>query len=280
MTWAPPGPIPGDLIQALQRRDHGGARPGAGGRAGAAIGVHAARGGHHPDQLPDAVSEPGDLGVQLIDLVQQHPGQLGVMLIEPAGERLDQGGPLSLHLAAGQIGQHPRAALPADQRLDHVPDRQRVDLAGYRRHLNKRVFQQLLQPGPVPGAFLDQVGPQPGVVPQLADLRWRHERGPQHAPLGQLGKPHRIELVALGPARHIPGLAGIDQLHIQASRLQQVKPDPPVIARRLDRYLFDPLANQVITQLDDRAGGGIHIPYPADPPARLRLVRHPHAHLA
>src|SRR6266568_4148911 len=64
-----------------------------------------------------------------VDLVQQHPGQLGVVVIEPAGQRLDQGGTLGLHLPA-LIGEHLRVALPADQRLDHVPHRQRADRAG------------------------------------------------------------------------------------------------------------------------------------------------------
>src|SRR4029450_12712304 len=56
----------------------------------------------------------------------------------------------------------------------------------------------LLQPLQVPGAFLGQVGPQPGVVAQLADLGGWDDGGAQHPPLVELGQPPRIELVGLG----------------------------------------------------------------------------------
>ncbi len=220
----------GDLIEAVDRGQHGRVRAGARVRAGGAVGADAAGGGHRGDQRLDPAVERADVGGQGIDLVQQHPGQLGVMLIEAAGQRLDQRGSLGLHLADGQAGQDPRAALPGDQRLDHGPDRQGVDRAGHCRHLNQRVFQQLLQPGPAPGPLLGQVGAQPGAVPQLADLRRRHEAGPQHPPLGALSLPDTVELVRLGPAGQVPGLAGVNQLHVQAGRLQQVEPDTPVIA--------------------------------------------------
>jgi hypothetical protein len=75
----------------------------------------------------------------------------------------------------------------------------------------------LLQPLHVPAALAGQVGPQPGVVPQPADLgRW-DERGPQHAPLVELGQPHRIQLVGLGAARQVLDVAGVDQPHHQAA---------------------------------------------------------------
>jgi hypothetical protein len=63
----------------------------------------------------------------------------------------------------------------------------------------------LLQPLHVPGTFLGQVGPQPGVVAELADLGGWDERGAQHAPLVELGQPHRIQLVGLGAARDLLG---------------------------------------------------------------------------
>jgi hypothetical protein len=39
-----------------------------------------------------------------------------VMLAGPAGERFDQRGPLGPHPAAGQVREHPGAALAGDQR--------------------------------------------------------------------------------------------------------------------------------------------------------------------
>src|SRR5688572_2642734 len=45
-----------------------------------------------------------------------------------------------------------------------------------------------------------QIGAVAGHVPQPTDRRWRDEAGPQHLPLGDLGKPHRVQSVGLGPA--------------------------------------------------------------------------------
>lgn len=74
-------------------------------------------------QVVDAGGEPGDLCVEGVDLVEQHPGQLGVMIVEPAGERLDEGGVLGLHRAAGQTGKPPRVTFARDQCLQHVAHR-------------------------------------------------------------------------------------------------------------------------------------------------------------
>jgi hypothetical protein len=61
--------------------------------------------------------------------------------------------------------------------------------------------EQLVHPLLVRGARDDQIGPVAGEVAQPADLRWRHEAGPNHAPLGDLGQPGGVQLVRLGPAR-------------------------------------------------------------------------------
>ena len=110
----------GDLIQAVDRGQHGGALAVPGGRAGGAVGIHALGGGDHGDQFLDPGGEPADLAGQGIDLVQQDPGQFGVVIIEPAGERLDQAIVLGSHPAAGHAGQHARFPLAGDQRLEHV----------------------------------------------------------------------------------------------------------------------------------------------------------------
>jgi hypothetical protein len=148
----------GNLVQAGDGVKPGCAGAGARAGAGGAVGVDALGGGDRRDQLFDPGGERADLRGQRVDLTGQHAGQLGVMAVELPGERLDQRGPLGLHLAAGQAGQHLRVALPGDQRLQHVTDRQGVHGAGHGRHFNQRVFQQLLQPLPVPGPVAGQVG--------------------------------------------------------------------------------------------------------------------------
>ena len=53
---------------------------------------------HCGQQLVDAGGERADLGVQRVDLIEQHPRQFGVVIVEPAGQRLDQSGCLGLIL--------------------------------------------------------------------------------------------------------------------------------------------------------------------------------------
>jgi hypothetical protein len=123
---------PGDLVQPVHGRQYGSALAGPGSRAGAAVGVDALGGWHGGDQLLDPAGELADLKLKRVDLVQQHPGQLAVMRVEPAGQRSGQRGVLGLHPPPGQPGQRLRVALAGDQRLDHVPRRQRRQPAGHR----------------------------------------------------------------------------------------------------------------------------------------------------
>ncbi len=63
-----------------------------------------------------------------------------------------------------------------------------------------------------PGAFLGQGAPVAGQVPQLALRPRRDEAGPQHAALGELGQPDRVQLVGLGTAGDALDIAGVDHL--------------------------------------------------------------------
>ena len=168
-------------------------------------------------------------GGQRIDLTQQQPRQLSVVVIEATVQRGDQVRALGFHPPAGQIGQSAWVALTGDQGLDHVARRQCVQFRGHRRHLDRRVLEQLLQPLPVAGAFPDQILAQPGVVTQHPDRRRRDETRPQQALFGQLGQPDCVEFVGFGSAGHVLHIPGINQLHIQAGVFEQVIPNPPVI---------------------------------------------------
>jgi hypothetical protein len=67
--------------------------------------------------------------------------------------------------------------------------------------LDLGVLEQLLHPLLLRGPHLDEITAVPREVAQPADLWWGHEAGAQHLPLGDLGQPHRVQLVGLGPAR-------------------------------------------------------------------------------
>ena len=280
----------GDLVEAVQRRQR--LRAGRVGRVGGSAGfaglpresssppVGDARRGDGGQQVADAGGEPVDLRGEPVDLVEQHPGELGVVVVEPAGQRLHQGRVLDPQPALGQPGQPTRVTLPGDQRLDHGSAGDPEDVGRHDRQLDQGVLEQLLQPLLVPGPLDGQIDPQPGVVTQLADFFRRHERGPEHAFLGQLGQPDRVELVGFRPPRDLFDVAGVDQPGVKPPCLQQVQERPPIIRGGLDHDPLDPLAGQVVGQLHDRVGGGRHVPHPGHPPARDRVVRHPRAHLA
>jgi hypothetical protein len=85
-------------------------------------------------QLVDrGVEQCGDLidpRGELVELAQQQSGQPGVVVGEPAVQGPLQVGSPGAGAAAGQLGQHFRAALPGDQRLDHRP-------AGHAEHVGE-----------------------------------------------------------------------------------------------------------------------------------------------
>ena len=150
---------------------------------------------------------------------------------------------------------------------------------GHRGDLDHGVFQQLLQPLQAAGPLVDQVSPGPGEVPHRPDRGRRHEAGPQHAPLGQPGQPHRIQLVRLRPPLQVPGLRRGYQLHRQPGAFQHVIPHAPVIRCALQRHHLHLAPEQLLAQLGDPRPGRRHvIPDPVDEPARTPLVRGAHAH--
>jgi len=107
----------GDLREPPGSGQHGGVWPGAGGGAGAAVGVHPPGGPDLGQVLLDPGGQGGDAGIAEGDLVQQHLRQLPMVVIEHPGQRLDQGVVLGFHPAAGQAGQDVGVALAADHPL-------------------------------------------------------------------------------------------------------------------------------------------------------------------
>jgi hypothetical protein len=66
----------------------------------------------------------------------------------------------------------------------------------------------LLDPLGLGSPHPDQVRSVAGHVPQLPDRSWRHERGAQHLPLGDLTQPDRVQGVGLGPPGQLLGRRG------------------------------------------------------------------------
>jgi hypothetical protein len=127
------------------------------------------------------------------------------------------------------------------------------------------------------GAHADQVGAVAGQVPQPPDHRWRHEAGAQHLPLGDLGEPHRIELVGLGPARQVLDVTRVDQPDLEPGCFQQVERRLPVIAGGLHHYPRHAQLAQPVRQHQQRPGHrgvGAHL---LQPPAWDVGAWHPHA---
>ena len=200
---------------------------------------------------------------------------------EPAGQGFAQVGGLVLELAAGQGGQGGGVAFPGDQGVQDRPagDAEQVgDALVLVGDLQAGVLQDFADALAVGGAVLGQGAAHPGQVPQLAHRRRGHEGRAQHPALGQFGQPDRIELVGLGPARHVLHVPGVHQPHPQPAVLQQVEERPPVVPGGLHHHQFHALAHQVVAQGDDVLRGRRHRPGPLHPPARIRPGRPPGAH--
>jgi hypothetical protein len=117
--------------------------------------------------------------------------------------------------------------------------------------------------GPVTG----EVDAGAGVVAQHPEVVGRHERGSQHSPLGQLGQPDRIDLVRLRAVGDVLDVTGVDQLHLQSARLQQIVEDAPVVRSGLQSDHLHLLLPQRRAQLQNLAGGRVHRRDRADAPA-------------
>jgi len=271
----------GDLREPLCCRQGGGVRAAAGARAGLAGGVGAPGGGDGVQGGLDLVLDRGDGPVEQGDVVQVDADQRAVVVpdlhsLQGPGDRAAP----ALDAPGGQPGQGPRVALAAGDGLHDDPGRlgpgQRVH---HGRQLDQGSFQQLLQPLPLPGAVADQLQPAAGQVPQRPDLRRRHERRPQQPHLGQPGDPLRVQPVGLRPPGQLPGMAGVHQLYPQPGPLQQVKPDPPVIAGRLHDGQLHTIREQPAGQRQDlprRRGNLLH---PRRPPPARTGRRQPDAHV-
>src|SRR4029450_12228264 len=80
------------------------------------------------------------------------------------------------------------------------------------------------------GAHPHQMGAAAARAPQPPDRGWRDEAGPQHLPLGDLTKPHRVQPVGLGPPRQVLDVFGVDQPDLKPLGLQQVERRLPIVA--------------------------------------------------
>jgi hypothetical protein len=158
------------------------------------------------------------------------------MVAEVAGERLLQHAKLGAQAAAGELRQHLRVPFTRDQGGHHGPAGDPEAVSRHHAQLDLGVLKQLLHAVLLGSPGGDQISPVTGQVPQPADLWGRHEAGAQHLPLGDLGKPHRVQAVGLGPPRQVLDVAGVDQPGLKPVGLQQVERRLPVLRRRLHHH--------------------------------------------
>ena len=89
------------------------------------------------------------------------------------------------------------AALAGDDRAEHRPAGEPVDVADHRRQLQVPVLQQLLAALLLPVGS-GSVAPVAGMGAQPADLLRAARSWRQHAPLGDPGQPHRVSRSVFG----------------------------------------------------------------------------------
>jgi hypothetical protein len=192
---------------------------------------------------------------------------------------LDGGAP-ALELGRGHGGQGLRVALAVGGGFQDVAGGLGPGQPRYHGgQLDQGAFRQFLQPLPLAGAVADQLQPGAGQVAQRADLRRRHEAGPQQAHLGQPGDLLRVQPVGLGPPGQLPGVRGAGQLHGQPGGLQQVIPDPPVIGRCLHDRQLNPVGQQPPGQREDLARRRGDLFQPRRPAAAVAGWGQPGAHV-
>ena len=145
------------------------------------------------------------------------------------------------------------------------------------RQLDLGVFEQFLGALLFPGPLLGQGAPVAGQVPQLALRAGRDERGPEHAALGELAQPDRVELVRFGPAGDVLDVAGVDHPALDVV-FEQVERRLPVRRGGLHHHQGHALADQPVPQFQQRRGQrGAGADLLAARPG-LVLVRDPDAH--
>jgi hypothetical protein len=233
-------------------------------------------GGERGDRFFDPGGERIDLGGERVGAVEHHAQQERVVVGEVPGQRLLQDAHLGAHLLAGEVGERARVALPSNERSEHVPPGGPEDVADHTGQFHLGVFQQFLGALLLPGPLLDQGAAVAGQVPQLPLRPAGDEAGPEHAALGELAQPDRVDLVGFGPARDVLDVAGVDHPALDVV-FEQVERRLPVCAGGLHHHPGDPLADQPVPQLQQRRG---HRRAGADLLAARSwpgLVRHPHA---
>ena len=153
------------------------------------------------DHFLDGGLQLGDVGAERVDPGQHLGQQQPVMIGEIPRERLLQLCFLRAHPAPGHRRENLRVTLAANQCLHHLATGHPENVAGHHGQFDLGVLQQLFHPLFFRGAGLHQISAIPGHVPQPADLRRRHETGPQHLPFSDFTQPYRIKLVRLRTAR-------------------------------------------------------------------------------
>ncbi len=201
------------------------------------------------DRLLDACGELVDQRVMLLDLGQVLAHHERVMLGEPADQCVLQLRDLVSHHALRKVREHDRIALPIGEGTEHQPARYSGEVGDHPGQFDSAGLEELLQPlfdaSPVPGGE----GARPGQIPQLPDRFRRHQRAAQQPMRGQLRQPRRIRHIGLA-SRDVAGLLRVDQHHRQLV-FHDVVERLPVVAGRFHHDRGDPLAGQVVDQVQD-----------------------------
>ena len=215
-------------------------------------------GGQQPDRdakgfdvVVHLLVDPGDGGVQGIDLLEMQAQQKAMMPRHPATQRFAQHLGRCLDPPVGERRQSIGIGLAADQGLDHRPAGQADDIGDHRIELDVGIFQRLLQPLDMAGPLADQLLAGAQQPAHLLGLGIRHEAAPDQPMRQQIGQPSRIVDVRL---------AAGDVLHMGRVRQQQFEfavaenmPDRlPVHPGRLHDDVGAALRGQPFRQLEKR----------------------------
>ena len=165
--------------------------------------------------------EAGDAGFDILDVPHQLVEHKAVAVRQIALQGFEDFFTTGLQPAAG-MPQDFAGRFAGDDRLDHGPGRQTVQITDYHAQANAAVGQHLMQTILLRGQLADEFLPLAGNQTQFPQFGWRHPRAAQQARACQRRQPVGIAHVRLS-ARHILHVPSIDHLGANATGL--INPD-------------------------------------------------------
>jgi hypothetical protein len=147
----------------------------------------------------------------------------------------------------GEFGQLERISDAVDHRLDYPPATEAHDIGDHRVEFDVGLFESLLNPLDMAGLLARQLLAGTQQRPQLLDLLFRNEAGPDQPATHEIGDPHGIVHVGLA-AGDILDVRRIGHDQLERPLAQDIPHRFPIDPGRFHRHLGTPALRQPAQQ--------------------------------